>query len=160
MRSENGRWREMTCHYPCRNKTEYGYCKTTGCINPKYDGRGGRMTEVKSLYDIGFEHGYAKAKEESEPIKHGRWLNEELFDRGIYFNTQGDCSECGHHGMTTNYCPNCGARMMDKPPAPDYTITCADAPMTYTSDCSRCANNTCKSVIKPTANCMGFREVK
>lgn len=91
--------------------------------------------------------------------KHGRWLNEELFDRGIYFNTQGDCSECGHHGMTTNYCPFCGAKM-DEPSEPDYTITCADAPMTYTSDCSKCANNTCKSVTKPTANCMGFREVE
>lgn len=27
----------MTCPYPCQNKTEYGYCKTTGCINPKFD---------------------------------------------------------------------------------------------------------------------------
>ena len=32
------------CPYICNNKTEYGYCKTTGCINPKiikdvfYDG--------------------------------------------------------------------------------------------------------------------------
>lgn len=25
------------CPYPCQNKTEYGYCKTTGCINPKFD---------------------------------------------------------------------------------------------------------------------------
>ena len=49
---------------------------------------------------------------------------------------------------------------INEPPAPDYTITCADAPMTYTSDCSRCVNNTCKSVIKLTATCMGFREVK
>ena len=24
------------CPYVCNNKTEYGYCKTTGCINPKY----------------------------------------------------------------------------------------------------------------------------
>ena len=24
------------CPYNCSNKTEYGYCKTTGCINPKY----------------------------------------------------------------------------------------------------------------------------
>ena len=31
------------------------------------------MAEVKSLYDIGFEHGYTKAKEEAEP-KSGRWI--------------------------------------------------------------------------------------
>lgn len=24
------------CPYDCNNKTEYGYCKNTGCINPKY----------------------------------------------------------------------------------------------------------------------------
>lgn len=24
------------CPYDCFNKTEYGYCKTTGCINPVY----------------------------------------------------------------------------------------------------------------------------
>ena len=24
------------CPYDCDNKTEYGYCKSTGCINPKY----------------------------------------------------------------------------------------------------------------------------
>lgn len=48
----------------------------------------------------------------AEP-KRGRWLNEELFDRGIYFNTQGDCSVCGYHGMATNYCPHCGADMRE-----------------------------------------------
>ena len=24
------------CPYDCENKTEFGYCKNTGCINPKY----------------------------------------------------------------------------------------------------------------------------
>ena len=24
------------CPYPCNNKTELGYCRTTGCINPHY----------------------------------------------------------------------------------------------------------------------------
>ena len=24
------------CPYDCNNKTEYGYCKTTGCINPNH----------------------------------------------------------------------------------------------------------------------------
>lgn len=26
------------CLHLCGNKTEYGYCKTTACINPKYNG--------------------------------------------------------------------------------------------------------------------------
>ena len=25
-----------TCPYDCSNKTEFGFCKTTGCINVKY----------------------------------------------------------------------------------------------------------------------------
>lgn len=25
-----------SCPYSCNNKTEYGYCKSTGCINPRY----------------------------------------------------------------------------------------------------------------------------
>lgn len=24
------------CPYPCGNKTEFGYCRTTGCVNPRY----------------------------------------------------------------------------------------------------------------------------
>lgn len=24
-------------HIDCTNRTEYGYCKTTACINPKYN---------------------------------------------------------------------------------------------------------------------------
>ena len=29
-----------TCPYICRNKTSYGYCQTTVCINHKYNGSG------------------------------------------------------------------------------------------------------------------------
>ncbi len=29
--------RDLICPYICENKTEYGYCKTTSCINPKYN---------------------------------------------------------------------------------------------------------------------------
>ena len=64
---------------------------------------------------------YAEAKKRFDTIidlqptvdaeRHGRWLNEKMFDRGIYINTIGDCSECGYHGMATNYCPYCGAKM-------------------------------------------------
>lgn len=54
-----------------------------------------------------------------EPVRHGSWLNDELYE---YI-----CSECGkyapfnldiygetadyYHNNLTNYCPNCGAKM-------------------------------------------------
>ena len=28
------------CPYPCSNKTNQGYCKTTGCTNPRYNSLG------------------------------------------------------------------------------------------------------------------------
>lgn len=62
------------------------------------------MSEVKSLYDIGFEHGYAKAKEEAELIKHGRWIK-----RG---DNSWECSVCHEISCCNgNYCVDCGARM-------------------------------------------------
>ena len=64
-------------------------------------------------------------------------------------------AECLKYGITHEE-----STMGEVKPTDSETITCADAPMTYTSDCSKCANNTCKSTTKPTANCMGFREVK
>lgn len=27
----------ITCPYVCNNKTEFGYCCSTACINPKYN---------------------------------------------------------------------------------------------------------------------------
>ena len=29
--------RDLICPYICNNKTVYGYCKTTACINPEYN---------------------------------------------------------------------------------------------------------------------------
>ena len=29
--------RYLICPYLCNNKTVYGYCKTTACINPEYN---------------------------------------------------------------------------------------------------------------------------
>ena len=72
-----------------------------------------RMAEVKSLYDIGFEHGYAKAKEEAEPRRHAYWIHEHLASTngGSYAVVR--CSNClSQYPMTEeNYCPNCGAKM-------------------------------------------------
>lgn len=53
----------------------------------------------------------------------------------------------------TRYCPFCGAKMqstmgqlkpqepINEPSEPEYTITCADAPMTYICDRSVCMEN-------------------
>ncbi len=39
------------CPYICNNKTSCGYCQTTVCINPKYNGSGTYLT-------IGVEDGW------------------------------------------------------------------------------------------------------
>lgn len=74
------------------------------------------MTEVKSLYDIGFGHGYAKAMEEAGQIKHGRWCKtgQSLVYPDKFRNYF--CSVCGfeldtHIRKEPNYCSNCGAKM-------------------------------------------------
>lgn len=57
------------------------------------------------------------------PVKHGKWIKTFRY-MGKNFNTgevipvnSYDCSECGYHtgnqGRKFNYCPNCGARMME-----------------------------------------------
>ena len=49
---------------------------------------------------------------------HGKWIEQEEFDGGIYY----DCSVCGNSWTTIdgtpidnnmNYCPNCGADMRE-----------------------------------------------
>ena len=88
----------MNCPYPCRNKTEYGYCKTTVCINPKFD-----RTRTFTWYDP-IE---IAPIIEAEPRKHGRWI-----DRGKDMCIRWKCSECGRKDTHIyNYCPDCGARM-------------------------------------------------
>ncbi len=45
---------------------------------------------------------------DAEPVKHGRWLHNDMI-----LNRQ-KCSECGFYSddlQSDNYCPNCGARM-------------------------------------------------
>lgn len=40
-----------TCPYPCSNKTDFGYCRTTGCINPKYSQMKTVTVMDKKTYD-------------------------------------------------------------------------------------------------------------
>ena len=52
---------------------------------------------------------------EAEPAKHGRWEPHMSIVR-TPFAMNYDCSVCGSEGFgTTNYCPNCGARMDGEP---------------------------------------------
>lgn len=50
---------------------------------------------------------------EAEPIKHGRWINEQLASTSGGSYSVVRCSVCKAQFpmYKTNYCPNCGARM-------------------------------------------------
>lgn len=44
--------------------------------------------------------------EDVAPVRHGRWKR--------YGKNLGECSECGEIvSVRSNYCPNCGAKMME-----------------------------------------------
>ncbi len=121
------------CPYICNNKTEYGYCKTTGCINPK------RQSQTFTTTDGYWYHGNGKVGGEFHPtkpndeerygeyvkVKHGRNIATEYDDVDEFI-----CSECGlhlenwvsvevdedtdektYHEYRLQFCPNCGARM-------------------------------------------------
>ena len=104
----------VTEHYDTDGNVPYWTCSEWDS-GTDYDGychygeRRKKMIEVKSLYNIGFEHGYAKAKVETE-TKHGRWISK---SGSIYLY----CSDCGREKIIDsddwNYCPNCGAQMID-----------------------------------------------
>lgn len=55
-------------------------------------------------------HKLTQAIAEAEP-KHGRWEFFGATTRGAAIINRYVCSECGYEADTTNYCPNCGARM-------------------------------------------------
>ena len=42
----------MPCLYVCENKTECGYCKTTACINPRYNGSGTYTVTVSNHTEL------------------------------------------------------------------------------------------------------------
>ena len=45
------------------------------------------------------------------PVRHGRWIEQEEYTFGVFY----DCSICDcrilDNGHSWNYCPNCGAKM-------------------------------------------------
>lgn len=63
---------------------------------------------ISGRYEIELCEMLIKAFENAEPVKHGRWLHNDMI-----LNRQ-KCSECGFYSddlQSDNYCPNCGARM-------------------------------------------------
>ena len=54
--------KDLICPYICDNKTDYGYCKTTACINPEYN----------KMYTISKRTLRILANEESSKIQEGR----------------------------------------------------------------------------------------
>ena len=49
------------------------------------------------------------------PVRHGRWVNEQMIVGGFAETWSCDCSVCGRTQREPlwkpNYCPNCGAKM-------------------------------------------------
>lgn len=47
------------------------------------------------------------------PVRHGQWLSRE--EGAVYpFWERYTCSVCGKHADDTEYCPHCGARMVEE----------------------------------------------
>lgn len=46
------------------------------------------------------------------PVRHGRWIEHKHFHHDNYIDSTYECSECKvEEPFTSNYCPNCGAKM-------------------------------------------------
>ena len=64
-----------------------------------------RDLAIQQLKELGYGLG-EKPRTQPEQRK-GKWLNESM--------DYAECSECGFYGITTNYCPQCGADMRGEP---------------------------------------------
>ena len=50
---------------------------------------------------------------DAEPVRHGKWMPRE--EGVVYpFWERYTCSACGKHADNTEYCPHCGARMVEE----------------------------------------------
>lgn len=46
------------------------------------------------------------------PVRHGRWIEHKHFNHDHYIDSTYECSECNvEEPLTSDYCPNCGAKM-------------------------------------------------
>lgn len=46
----------------------------------------------------------------NQPIRKGQWLHKEITDN---YRVTGQCSECKERRIIDNFCPNCGAEMVE-----------------------------------------------
>lgn len=108
------------CPYDCQNKTEFGFCRSTGCINHRMM----RLIDADELLKKALPKN-TDAKFHCVPVedieaaptiearKKGRWLR-----TALYYPY---CSECGwmpeedemRHG-DYDYCPSCGSDMREE----------------------------------------------
>ena len=47
------------------------------------------------------------------PLKQGHWKSRESDGEVLPFYMRYECSECGETADKSNYCPNCGAKMVE-----------------------------------------------
>lgn len=46
------------------------------------------------------------------PVRHGWWIEHKHFNHDHYIDSTYECSECNvEEPLTSDYCPNCGAKM-------------------------------------------------
>jgi rubrerythrin len=97
-----------------------------GLYDAKSDIEGNDISAIRSREDIDKAIKAIEALQ-SEPVKHGKWINKRLTKdsiKDIKDGTYGEligyhdvCSICGFdldkywHGYKPPYCPNCGAKM-------------------------------------------------
>ena len=67
------------------------------------------MDEIKEDLDTLF---CMLQTEDVAPVKHGRWIEHKHFHHDHYIDSTYECSECKvEEPLTSDYCPNCGAKM-------------------------------------------------
>lgn len=101
------------CPFPCTNKTEFGYCKTTACLYAPTI----RLTSMPQQ-NYG-EAAQVKTDVDIEPVKHAYWVKrmEHGVGKGYEAYTPiWSCSNCGRDYDPAScsiikYCYICGAKM-------------------------------------------------
>ena len=77
-----------------------------------------QMIESTAMWNRSFSVLYEDIEDmkpaDVSPVRHGRWIYRE-FDDEYGWRQEYECSECGKYSyFDTDYCPNCGARMIEE----------------------------------------------
>ena len=67
-------------------------------------------------YTSGFDEAVTRVENfpaaDVAPVRHGRWIEHKHFNHDHYIDSTYECSECNvEEPLTSDYCPNCGAKM-------------------------------------------------